>query len=122
MYKRLTSHHNLVLIDHWRNLLESEGIPCELRNRLLGAAAGELPVHDCEPQLWVAEHNLSRAKRLLARIEAAPTQPDWQCACGEQIEGSFSECWACGASAPLGEGRHKEERDGDVHDDPEFVA
>ncbi|MGS0468513.1 DUF2007 domain-containing protein [Cobetia sp. 5-25-4-2] len=118
MYRRLTSHHNLVLLDHWRNLLESEGIPCELRNRLLGSAAGELPVNDCEPQLWVAEHNLVRARQLLAHIEAAPAQPDWQCACGERLEGSFSECWSCGASAPMRDDAGPREQD----DDTEFVA
>tara|TARA_A100001391_G_C4856744_1_gene221306 strand:- start:28 stop:384 length:357 start_codon:yes stop_codon:yes gene_type:complete len=118
MYRRLTSHHNLVLLDHWRNLLESEGIPCELRNRLLGSAAGELPVLDCEPQLWVTEHDLAHARRLLASIEAAPPLPDWQCACGERLEGSFSECWACGASAPQQAAPQARPRD----EDPEFVA
>ena len=118
MYRRLTSHHNLVLLDHWRNLLESEGIPCELRNRLLGSAAGELPVLDCEPQLWVAEHDLAHARCLLASIEAAPALPDWQCACGEHLEGSFSECWACGTSAPQQPVPQARPRD----EDPEFVA
>jgi hypothetical protein len=34
--KKLESTESLVMINHWKNILESEGIACELRNEHLG--------------------------------------------------------------------------------------
>jgi hypothetical protein len=35
------------------------------------------------------------AERLL--VAAAPTGPEWQCACGERLGAQFTQCWHCGA-------------------------
>ena len=34
--KKLTSSESLVTINHYKNVLESEGIPCQIRNEFLG--------------------------------------------------------------------------------------
>ena len=44
--KKLTSSESLVMINHWKNILESEGIACELRNQHLGSVLGEIPFVD----------------------------------------------------------------------------
>ncbi len=51
--KKLTTSESIVTINHWKNLLESEGIPCELRNEHLGSIMGEMPFVEVWPQLWI---------------------------------------------------------------------
>ncbi|WP_348827095.1 DUF2007 domain-containing protein [Halomonas sp. RT37] len=92
------SHGNALLVGHVRNLLDAAGIPCELRNMTLGGGAGELPPLECEPQVWVAEHNRERAEALVKQALEEPA-PDsaWRCrACGEELEGALDTCWNCG--------------------------
>ena len=51
--KKLTSSESLVTINHYKNVLESEGIPCQIRNEFLGGIAGEMPLQEIWPELWV---------------------------------------------------------------------
>lgn len=102
-YVRVFAHTNALLVSHMHNLLRAAGIPAELRNMTLGGAAGELPLGECEPEVWVAPHNAERAQALIRRSqegEAAPS-PDWDCPrCGERLEGAFDACWRCGDGKP----------------------
>lgn len=96
--KKLTSSESLVTIHHWKNLLESEGIACKLRNEHLGSVMGEVPFIEVWPQLWIVNDlDYDRAKQLLsadAELES-PTTP-WTCRyCGEINEGQFAACWNC---------------------------
>ena len=100
--KKLTSSDSLVTINHWKNLLESEGIPSEIRNEHLGSVLGEIPFPEVWPQLWVINDlDYDRARQLIdADIAAAesPSEP-WNCRkCGEENEGQFSACWNCGTA------------------------
>ena len=99
--KKLTSAETLVLINHYANLLEAEGIRTEVRNQHLGSVMGEIPFFETWPQLWVVNDlDYDRAKQLIESADAeAPTEP-WNCSkCGEQNEWQFSACWKCGTSA-----------------------
>ena len=92
------SSANSLLVAHFRAVLESEGIPCRVRNEYLAGAAGELPPTDCWPELCVEPRWEAAA---LAAIEAArrgaANEPPWTCpGCGERLEGQFSACWRCG--------------------------
>lgn len=94
----------LLEVHHLKNLLEAEGIRCEIRNELLSRLAGEVPFTECAPELWLLdERYLEQARRIVSdfgRIPAA--EPPWQCPdCGEKIEGQFSACWQCGATRGL---------------------
>ena len=83
--------------------LEGEGIDCLLRNDELSTALGEIPFVECYPELWVVDDEvLPRARLLLEQwlAEAGETPADWQCACGELLEGQFSSCWKCGREYP----------------------
>jgi len=88
-------------IAHLRNLLESAGIACFVRNERLGGAVGEIPFLECWPELWVCESGQAlRASGLIeeALRPRAPFEP-WRCPrCGELIDGQFSECWRCAAA------------------------
>ena len=97
-YVRVFQHSNTLLVSHVRNVLENAGIPCELRNMTLGGGAGELPLGECEPEVWVAAHNQERAEALThdALLGPRETTPAWVCTCcGEKLDGVFDAFWQC---------------------------
>ena len=98
--KKLTSAESLITINHYKNLLASEGIPTEVRNQHLGSIMGEMPFFETWPQLWVINDlDFDRARQLIESAdEESPTAP-WTCdKCGEENEGQFAACWSCGAA------------------------
>ncbi|WP_445156697.1 putative signal transducing protein [Halomonas sp. E14] len=99
---RVFAHANALLVSHVRNVLAAAGIPVSLRNMVLGGGAGELPLSECEPEVWVAVHDRERAEALIhASLTGAPGAPDWHCpGCGEVLEGTFDACWRCGTTRP----------------------
>lgn len=100
--KKVTSADSLVTINHYKNLLVSEGIRAFLKNEHFGSIMGEVPFQEVWPELWV-ENDLDydRAMQLInsAKIaEESPSAP-WTCqGCREENEGQFAVCWQCGAS------------------------
>jgi hypothetical protein len=99
---RLMRAPNPVIGQHWVNVLATAGIGCELHNRYLNGALGEIPAEQCAPELWlVDERDEALARRL---IEAASSGPpagaaSWRCrGCGETLEAQFTQCWQCGAA------------------------
>ena len=99
LYSSLKLHE----IHHLKNLLEAEGVRCQIRNELLSRLAGEIPFTECAPELWLLdERDFERARRILADFaRPAAAAPTWKCpGCGESLEGQFSACWRCGASRP----------------------
>lgn len=101
-YVRVFAHSNALLVSHVGNLLEAAGIPVERRNLTLGGGAGELPLSECEPEVWVAPHNRARAEALIAQAMSGKSgASDWTCpGCGERLEGVFDACWKCGRLRP----------------------
>jgi hypothetical protein len=94
--KRVFSSFDRIAVHHARNLLAAAGIGAEVRNEFLSSAMGELPPAECQAELWVLEDaDATRAEALL-RSPPRPG-PAWRCACGEQLEGQFNQCWKCGA-------------------------
>lgn len=99
----LYSSLKLLEVHHLKNLLEAEGIRCQIRNELLSRLAGEIPFTECAPELWLLdERELARARQIVTDFDRGPvTGPPWQCSsCGETLEGQFSACWHCGAPRP----------------------
>lgn len=96
-YIRVFAHSNGLLVSHVHNVIAAAGMPVELRNMSLAGGAGELPLGECEPEIWVARHNHERAKALIRdALEGKQDQPDWTCpGCGERLEGVFVACWRC---------------------------
>ncbi|RDB44853.1 DUF2007 domain-containing protein [Halomonas sp. DQ26W] len=102
-YVRVFAHSNALLVSHVRNVLAAADIPVELRNMTLGGGAGELPLGECEPEVWVAPHNRKRAEDLIHQAMTGGDEvPDWTCPrCGEALAGVFDTCWRCGAAREL---------------------
>ena len=101
--KKVTSCDSLVTINHYKNILTSEGIPAFLKNEHFGSIMGEVPFQEVWPELWV-ENDLDydRAVQLIDSAKIADESPSrpWKCpVCGEENEGQFSACWKCGTTA-----------------------
>ncbi len=98
--KKVTRAENVVMITHYKNILEAEGIACEIRNAVLNQIFGEMPFEETWPELWVVNDiDYDRAKQLIdsAILDESPRAP-WRCKnCGEENEGQFAACWSCGA-------------------------
>ncbi len=97
--KYLATADNLLIATLWRDVLQSAGIRCEIRNRFIGGAVGELPADQVSPQLWLLDERDRRAAEQLMRDLRHPARlPRWVCpCCQERIEGQFSQCWKCQA-------------------------
>ena len=98
--KKVTSADSLVMINHYKNLLESEGIAAFLKNEHFGSIMGEIPFQEVWPELWIENDlDLDRAKQLIGIAvldEESPTA-DWRCSnCKAENEGQFAACWQCG--------------------------
>ena len=80
-----------------RDRLRAEGIAAEVYNEHAAGALGEIPFTHAYPEVWVADADWARARRLLAAPPAGAGAA-WTCArCGEDNPGSFDLCWHCGA-------------------------
>lgn len=99
---KLTRAPNAVIGQHWVNVLAAAGIDCELHNRYLNGALGEIPADQCAPELWlVDERDEQLARRILDAAQSGPPPgaPKWRCgACDEMLEAQFTACWRCGAA------------------------
>jgi Putative prokaryotic signal transducing protein len=107
MRMRLVFEHiDFTVVGHMKSLLDSEGIPCEIRNAGAAGLAGEVPYTQVYPELWVLEKLDEPRAREIIRIyrdkdASAPKGPDWTCKkCGESVDGIYAECWNCSTSAP----------------------
>lgn len=98
MMKRVYSTDSVAMAWHISNCLEQHGINSTVKNANLYSVAGELPVTECMPEVWVNRLDFSRAERLIREIETGSAQagPDWQCAHCDEVNGdSFACCWNC---------------------------
>ena len=97
--RKVYTAESLVEIAHLRNVLESAGIRCSVRNDRLAGVVGEIPFVECWPELWISNPaDLLRARELIAELtRAGPGGAAWTCGgCGESIEPQFAVCWKCG--------------------------
>lgn len=100
--KLLTRADNLLIATLWQQMLQAADIRCEVRNRYIGAAVGELPTDQVAPQLWLLDdRDEPHARSLLAEFQRPSASPAWCCfACGELVEGQFFQCWNCETPRP----------------------
>jgi len=98
--KTVYSSANFLIVEHYKNVLETQGIPCVIKNSFLASAAGELPPTETWPELCVIEdEHLPRAQAIINSDKTLSEKDSqaWQCQkCGESIEGQFTQCWRCG--------------------------
>jgi len=98
-------HTGVTLTDttHLKNLLELSGIDSIIKNTYLGSGAGDLPVFDVSPELWVLDDaDAGRAEAVIRdalRPQTGVAGEPWRCRqCGESNESQFAACWRCGAN------------------------
>jgi hypothetical protein len=95
--KRVYRAPSILQVAHARNVLIASGIRCEMRNLYLAGAAGELPMMETWPQLYVEEADESAALRALSSAASANPGASWVCdECEEELEAQFTTCWRCG--------------------------
>ena len=70
--RKVHTAESIIEIAHLRNVLESAGIACEVRNDRLGGVVGEIPFVECWPELWVRRPgDVLRARGLIDEALAA---------------------------------------------------
>lgn len=100
--KAIYSSEHLFLVNHMKELIESYGIECLIKNSYLAGGAGELPPTETWPRLYVLnDEDFARAMQLveaeLARMKTVSDNGNWQCPhCGEDVDANFVLCWNCG--------------------------
>ncbi len=106
--RKVHTAESTIEIAHLRNVLESAGIPCVVRNDRLAGVVGEIPFVECWPELWVKDPGQAlRARGLIDEaLHPHPTGRPWTCPrCGERLEAQFAECWRCaGDTGPEADG------------------
>ena len=104
--KRLYTAQDPLTISHLKNILETGGVECVVKNIDLAVAMGEIPPIECWPELWVVEDERYEEAQAVIKQSLAPVrgvEKSWRCRnCGEMIDGQFSECWNCGSRPWLG--------------------
>ena len=102
---RIYDNQDITMVGHFRSILESMGIPCEIRNEAGVSLAGEVPFTAVFPELWVLDDEQvplasQTIREYLEREKTAPPVEDWTCSnCGEFVDGNYAECWNCGTEA-----------------------
>ena len=101
---RVYSGPVLATVTHLKNVLDMNGIDCEVRGEFRAAGLGDIPFVEAWPELWVLDPaNRHNAERLIREALSGeePSQSEWQCPkCHEMVEGQFAECWNCGTRVP----------------------
>jgi hypothetical protein len=102
--QRVFSSPNLMAVTELKRLLETEGIPCFVKNEILAGLSPEVPWTETFPELWVQnDSDLSRARSIKEDWKKPPTESlgQWTCpTCHEELEGQFTSCWNCGTKKP----------------------
>jgi hypothetical protein len=99
--KRLCRALNLPDAHILRGLFEQAGIEVHVFNENAQSGAGQLPVSEVYPEIWLAdERDMARAQALLEEFETAPrVTGTLRClACEEENPANFQLCWNCNAA------------------------
>ncbi|KAB2646126.1 MAG: DUF2007 domain-containing protein [Verrucomicrobia bacterium] len=101
--KIILSSPNPGEIAQLRDMLESGGIACLMRNEM-SAGYSEIPLSESTPELWIQdEQKYVQALRIKTawQISAPVEGENWACpTCGENSEPQFTSCWKCGSTKP----------------------
>ncbi len=100
--KLLYTSTNPMMVTHLRNLLQSSGVECRIKNEFLYSIAGEVPPTMIWPELWVDDSTFDKAEQIMNEALSDKSYlPQWHCSqCGEWVEGQFELCWRCGSPRP----------------------
>ena len=96
--KLVYSHPNSMILGSMSGALNEEGIETEIRNDILGGAAGEIAPGETWIELWVInEAQAEAATQRIKEILEQPERDDRLCnRCQESNPVTFDVCWQCG--------------------------
>jgi hypothetical protein len=99
--KRLVQAPNAALAHLWVAQLRNAGFDVSVQREFAGGIAGEIPVDQSLPEIWIMnDEDLALARNVLRDLQNLP-QRRWHCTrCTELVEGPFEQCWNCGADRP----------------------
>ena len=96
--KRIYTADNVAMAWHIRNILEQHDIYAEVKNEKIYSIAGETPITESLPEVWVKPFYTKRAEEII-REHTLPNNTegeDWVCGkCNEDNAPSFNICWNC---------------------------
>tara|TARA_B100001094_G_scaffold308006_1_gene340219 strand:- start:826 stop:1140 length:315 start_codon:yes stop_codon:yes gene_type:complete len=99
--KRVYTADNVPMAWHIKNILEGQGVSCLVKNDRLYSVAGEIPITECMPEVWVKDSLYARyAEEIIeqAQSDQVEDEGDWKCLiCEETNFSNFGACWSCGA-------------------------
>ncbi len=87
-----------IYLYHLKNILEAQDIQCIIKNERLSSIAGEIPMVNVWPELWVKDAMKEKwAKEIIAEFEKSVVEGEnWTCEnCGEEHGAQFKDCWNC---------------------------
>jgi hypothetical protein len=100
--KRVYTADSAAMAWHIKNVLEHNNIDAIVKNEGLLSIAGEVPITECQPQVWVLNNlYVKLAEQLIQEIVSGKVVegPDWICRnCKETNTASFAICWNCQSS------------------------
>ena len=79
-------------------MLEAQDIQCVIKNERLSSIAGEIPMVNVWPELWVKDAMKEKwAKEIISEFEKSMVDGEtWICEnCGEEHGAQFKDCWNC---------------------------
>ena len=85
-----------------KDYLLSWGLDVVIQGQFGWGGRGDLPAN-AYPQICVTrDSDATRARELVKQWERGEDpRPAWTCGdCGERLDGTFSDCWRCGAEKP----------------------
>jgi hypothetical protein len=101
--KKIYENLEFTRVGYFESILNEAGIETLVKNAGSAGLMGEVPMFQVYPELWVVDDaDYDEALAILEPYYRAMKESpkEWKCECGETLDGSFGECWKCGASAP----------------------
>ncbi|MEE9445082.1 MAG: DUF2007 domain-containing protein [Cocleimonas sp.] len=98
--KKIHTSEDRIYLFHLKNLLEAQEIDCLIKNDRLLSIAGDIPMGEVWPELWVRDSLHEKwAKEIISDYEKSVIEGDaWICKnCGEEHAPQFKDCWNCQA-------------------------
>ncbi|MBM87043.1 MAG: hypothetical protein CMQ41_01560 [Gammaproteobacteria bacterium] len=96
--KRIYTADSIAMAWHMRNVLEQHDIYAQVKNEGLSSIAGETPITEILPEVWVKPLYAKRAEQIVKEIINSEEleNESWICkSCGEDSLGIFDICWNC---------------------------
>lgn len=96
--KKLLDFQDILTATRFKDILESNGIACLIKNYYLVGASGMLPPAECALQLWILDDAQYLTALTLIEQNQQPVSSgkSWKCTkCGELNEAQFGVCWKC---------------------------